>query len=507
MIRCGMVLMMLYLLGLQVINTPRLGASGLDLIGNVMNCCYWCLTLLGVMYFSVAITEEKEEQTLPLLRMTGIRNMTLLIGKSIPRLAVVVLLILIAAPFLMLAVTLGGVVPEQIFASLTGLLCYAFCLSQLGLFASTIARTSSHAVSASVLLWIVLEFGSWPLTLCAMAFDEWGFGELAKWFVWFSGGIWERTMWHASGSYLMFDRGEFQWHPQMTFHLLVGLVFFGLSLCLFERFNERAIAQGAAASVTPKSLLMRMGLNRSIPWRTWDSAIEWKSFQFLAGGWFWFWTWMIGLPVVSISIIVVISILVGELAPAEAYGVTLMMAGTGGLIVLLARLFGSLLNREIYEQTLVSLLMLPRKSSVLLRQMSTGLLPFVMPPVVCFGLGYLWMLMSEPRFFEDTIELILEPWFWATLSWAVVTVFTGTLLSVYFRHGGMMVGMALCVFILPFMGGMLIAAFGGVVFGGIGAADDFFQYVVPVFLMMLHLAMCLAISRSILRRVEDLGAK
>ena len=43
MIRCGMVLMMLYLLGLQVINTPRLGASGLDLIGNVMNCCYWCL--------------------------------------------------------------------------------------------------------------------------------------------------------------------------------------------------------------------------------------------------------------------------------------------------------------------------------------------------------------------------------------------------------------------------------------------------------------------------------
>jgi hypothetical protein len=56
------------------------------------------------------------------------------------------------------------------------------------------------------------------------------------------------------------------------------------------------------------------------------------------------------------------------------------------------------------------------------------------------------------------------------------------------------------------MGGMLIAAFGGV-FGGIGAADDFFQYVVPVFLMMLHLAMCLAISKSILRRVEELGAK
>lgn len=507
MIRSGMVLMMLYLLGLQLLNSPRMGASGLDLIRNVMNCCYWCLTLLGVTYFSVAITEEKEEETLPLLRMTGIRNITLLIGKSVPRLAVVLLLILIAAPFLMLAVTLGGVVPEQIMASLMGLFCYAFCLSQLGLFASTTARTSSKAVSTTVLLWMVLEFGSWLPTLAAMAFDEWGYGGLEELFVWVADSLWERTMWHASASYLMFDRGEILWHPQMTFQLLVGFGFFALSLLCFERFNERAIAQGAASVVNPKSPLAELRRNMLSPVRSWDAAITWKSWQFVAGGWFWFWMWMIGLPVGSISIILVISVLIGEFAPYDAFGVTLMMAGTGGLIVLLARLLGSLFNREIYEQTMVSLLMLPQKSSVLLRQMATGLLPFVLPPIFCFGLGYLWMLMFEPRFFEDTIELLQEPWFWATLSWALVTIFLGTLLSVYLRHGGMMVGMALCVFILPFMGGMLIAAFGGVVFGGIGAADDFFQYVVPVFLMMLHLAMCLVISRSILRRVEELGAK
>ena len=134
MVRGGMVVMMLYLLFLQVVETARFGAAGLTLIGNVIQCCYWCLTLLGVMYFAVAITEEKEEETLPLLRMTGVRDVTLLLGKSLPRLAVVILLILIAAPFLMLAVTLGGVVREQIFSSLVGLICYAFCLCQAGLF-------------------------------------------------------------------------------------------------------------------------------------------------------------------------------------------------------------------------------------------------------------------------------------------------------------------------------------------------------------------------------------
>jgi len=100
MVRGGMVVMMLYLLFLQVVETARFGAAGLTLIGNVIQCCYWCLTLLGVMYFAVAITEEKEEETLPLLRMTGVRDVTLLLGKSLPRLAVVILLILIAAPFL-----------------------------------------------------------------------------------------------------------------------------------------------------------------------------------------------------------------------------------------------------------------------------------------------------------------------------------------------------------------------------------------------------------------------
>jgi len=503
--RCGMVLLMMYLLALQVLKSTRLGASGLDLISNVMNCCYGCLTLLGIMYFSAAITEEKEEETLPLLRMTGVRNFTLLLGKSLPRLAVVVLLILVAAPFLMLAVTLGGVVREQIIASVVGLMCYAFCLSQVGLFASTVSPNSGRAASGMFFLWVILEFGNWIFILLSFVFTEWQMNSLAM----FSGKVadWlaERTFWNASSEYLMFDRGEAIWHAQMTYHLIAGAGFFLASLRLFERFNQHSIAQGAATSV-----VVRRGLTAnqdSLPSpRCWDAAMAWKSWQFVGGGLFWFRLLLVGLPVLSVSIIVIISMMVGEYPPFETYGVSLMVVGTASLVVVSGKLLGNVFNGEIYQQTLVSLCMLPKKRGAMLYQLATGLWPFLIPPVVCFGCGCLVLSFTERNFLSDTIDVLQEPWLWASLSWAVVTLHFGTLLSVYFRRGGMLVAIAVCWFLLPFMCGMMLAAL-SMFLRGPGPGDDFFQYVVPVFLLIGHVAVCVVIQRLILQRVETLAAR
>lgn len=506
MMRGGMVVMMLYLLFLQVVETARFGAAGLTLIGNVIQCCYWCLTLLGVMYFAVAITEEKEEETLPLLRMTGVRDVTLLLGKSLPRLAVVILLILIAAPFLMLAVTLGGVVREQIFSSLLGLICYAFCLSQAGLFCSTLARNNSRAVTATFLVWLTLEFGHVLPFLISLGCDEWGLPGLSDDLAWLSGNWRERTMWQASGTYLMFERGESIWHLQMTFHLIVGSLFFAISHQLFERFNEAAIAQGAVATAaTGRGVLSQS--RKLPPRRPWPAALEWKSWQFVGGGLLWFVVWLIFLPVISVSVILFISIAIDDMAPGEAYAGTTMFVGVAGLVLAMGRVFGFLFNKEIFEQTLISLCMLPMSRARLLRRMAVGVLPFAVPGVVCFTLGFFWMLAVEPRFGEDTAELLVEPWFWASLSWAVVTLHVGVLFSIWFRHGGMLVAFAVCCIILPFMGGMLIATL-DMVFRGIGGAmEDFFQYVVPCFLIPAHFLICFLLQRMVLSRVEELAAK
>lgn len=506
MVRGAMVAMMLFLLFLQVMETARFGAAGLTLISNVIQCCYWCLTLLGVMYFAVAITEEKEEETLPLLRMTGVRDVTLLLGKSLPRLAVVILLILIAVPFLMLAVTLGGVVREQIFSSLLGLVCYAFCLSQAGLFCSTVARNNSRAVTSTFVVWLSLEFGHVVPYLFSLGSSQWGLSGLTDDLSWLS-SVWsERTMWQASRTYLMFERGASIWHPQMTFHLIVGSLFFAVSHQLFERFNEAAIAQGAVATTaTSRGILSQ---TRKLPSRrSWSAALEWKSWQFVGGGVFWFLVWLIFLPVISVSVILFISIAIDEMAPAEAYAGTMMFVGVAGLVLAMGRVYGFLFNKEIFEQTLVSLCMLPISRTHLLRRMAVGVLPFAMPGIVCFAMGFFWMLAVERRFDEDTAEMLAEPWFWASLTWALVTLHVGILFSVWFRHGGMLIAFAVCCIVLPFMGGMLIATLATVFRGIGGATEDFFQYVVPCFIIPVHFMICFVLQNMILKRVEGLAAK
>ena len=507
-VRGTLVLLTLMLFFVQVIEAPRRGASGLFLVSSIANCCYVCLTLLGIMYFSLAITEEKEEETLPLLRMTGVRNFTLLIGKSMPRLAIVVLLILVSSPFLLLSITLGGVVPEQIAALILGMMCYAFCLSQLGLFCSTISRSSQRAVSLTIVLWILLEFGGWFFSLLAFGCGQWDFLSLQYYFNEISEFLRQRSMWEASTEFLMYERGENIWHIQMTFHIGVALFFFGLSWILFEPMNQASLAQGAAASENiTRGLTTRTHGLRSL--RCWDAALIWKSWQFQVGGWLWIAVWTIAMPLFSIGLVLGISVLVDERAEAEVYGITLMMVGGASFVVLLARFFGNVLNREIYQQTLVSLCMLPQRRGKILSELYLGLIPGLLAPLFCFGLGFVWMGALEPRFIEGFFsDVIVKPWTWALLGWVVMTVHIGTLLSVYLRHGSMLIAIAVCCFAIPFMGGMVMGLL-GLILGGLNSktVEFLILYLLPLTVIVTEASACALIHRLILYRVEELAAK
>ena len=85
------------------------GAPGLEFFRTltVINSIF--ITLAGIAFFSTAITEEKEEGTLGLLRMTKLSPVAILLGKSTSRLFGACLLILAQLPFTLLAVSLGGV--------------------------------------------------------------------------------------------------------------------------------------------------------------------------------------------------------------------------------------------------------------------------------------------------------------------------------------------------------------------------------------------------------------
>lgn len=508
LVRGALVLLALILFFVKVIEAPRRGASGLFLVTSITNCCYYCLTLLGIMYFSLAITEEKEEETLPLLRMTGVRNFTLLIGKSLPRLAIVVLLIMVSSPFLLLSITLGGVVPEQIIALVVGMMCYAFCLSQMGLFCSTICRSSQRAVGLTIVLWILLEFSGWIFRLFAFGCRQWGFAILQRYFNQASQFLWQRSMWEASSEFLMYERGENIWHVQMTFHICVALCFFGLSWVLFEPMNQASLALGASASENiTRGLASRTHGVRSL--RCWDTALTWKSWQFLVGGWFWIVVLTIAMPFVSIGLVLGISVLVDAPVHAAVYGSTLMTVGGVSFAVFLARLFGNVLNREIYQQTLVSLCMLPRRRGKILSELYLGLVPGLLAPLFCFGLGFVWMSAVEPRFIEAFFfNVVVRPWSWAIFGWLVMTVHIGTLLSVYLRRGSMLIAVSVCYFAIPFIGGMVMGVL-GLLLGGLGpdGAEFLLMYLVPLGVIVAEASFCVLIHRLILHRVEELAAK
>ena len=119
------------------------GAPGLEFFVVVVTLQAVCVTIAGLGYFASAVTEEKEEMTLGLLRMTNLNPLSILLGKSTSRLCGALLLLAVTFPFALLAVTLGGISAHQIVASLLALGAYTFFLCNLALLGSVIARRTA----------------------------------------------------------------------------------------------------------------------------------------------------------------------------------------------------------------------------------------------------------------------------------------------------------------------------------------------------------------------------
>ena len=158
--RAGMVGVIILFLFTTIVFSDWSGAPGLDFFRIIVNIQAVFITLAGLSYFASAITEEKEEQTLGLLRMTDLNPLSILLGKSTSRLAGALLLLLAQFPFTLLAITLGGVAQRQIVASYCTLGAYLFLLSNLALLSSVIfARTGPAAFATGSVLALATGIG------------------------------------------------------------------------------------------------------------------------------------------------------------------------------------------------------------------------------------------------------------------------------------------------------------------------------------------------------------
>jgi ABC-type transport system involved in multi-copper enzyme maturation permease subunit len=142
----------LFLLGAHASATATT-APGLKFFLHVLTVVLIAMTLAGVTYFATAITEEKEEGTLALLRMTDLSPLAILLGKSTSRLSAALLVLAATLPFTLLAVTLGGISARQVFASYLCLGAYLILLANLALLVSVLSpRGAVATVAASVVV-------------------------------------------------------------------------------------------------------------------------------------------------------------------------------------------------------------------------------------------------------------------------------------------------------------------------------------------------------------------
>ena len=418
------------------------GAPGLQFFRTVIYLDAAFVTLLGISYFSSAISEEKEEDTLGLMTMAGISPLGLLLGKSTTRLFQVFLLLAVQYPFTLLAITLGGLMPDQIYAAYAALLAYTALLANAGLLCSVLSRRNRDA-SGLTTLWVVgYIFG--PL------FALLGLGLISNTIspFWSS---WAPTLgpilrWLSETSvfgqlFRVTETGyQFDWTPQLISNPVVGLLFFLMSWGLFGYVSHEVAPEATNRLLVPKksSRFRLFGAGRA-----WNQALSWKDFHFIAGGW--------------LSIVIRCGLYLGLYGLAVAatfpwdqpidtrqirwqdvtFGYEMFVVPL--FVVDCALCASRIFHDEIRHQTLASLLMLPRSIPHLVYSKITGCLFGLIPGAIAVLCAFLLL----PGGMDNLMSGIDEPaawWFGLNL---LLLIHLCLVVSLYLRWGAIAMSFAL----------------------------------------------------------------
>jgi hypothetical protein len=282
--RAGLIIVLLMVLGSTQALSGWAGAPGLLFFSTTMFIDFFFISLAGLSYFASAITEEKEEMTLGLLRMTNLNPLSILLGKSTSRLCGALLLLAAQLPFTLLAVAFGGISAGQIIAAYCTLAAYILLLSNLALLFSVVARrTAAAAFLTGIVLFIYLAgYTMLPAVFSAIGylfgieFTNWDSKPAAFLAAWKNSSPLERL-----SAILKTGFGEGPVGTQVVSNIAAGVTLFLLAWTVFDIFNaeqrEATPLRGRVARSGSPARFTNAG-------RAWRHALLWKDFHFLAGG-------------------------------------------------------------------------------------------------------------------------------------------------------------------------------------------------------------------------------
>lgn len=359
----------------------QLGAPGLRVFQSIIWLDFYFITLAGLSYFASAITEEKEEMTLGLLRMTGLNALAILLGKSSSRLAGAALLLLVQFPFTLLAVTLGGISALQVITAYVTLLAYIFLLCNLALLWSVVCQQTMHAaVLSGVCLGMFLLVP--PMGVAMMnsgAMVTALIPNIVRQFGSVCVMLTEASPYKGLEQVLITGANVSPVNVQVLSNLGLGVVLFLVAWALFERCTreQKELAPPREFS------LVRSGRSKRVPAHVVGAAtVGWKEFYTTLGG-----IWgQLGLAL-GFGLVVCAPLIVGEkltrVYAGDGLMITSVLCFISGTAVLATRLF----REEIRWKTLSTLVIIPVSLSEIAYRKVLGCLRGLFPLFVYFALG------------------------------------------------------------------------------------------------------------------------
>ncbi|QDV53850.1 ABC transporter permease [Gimesia fumaroli] len=263
------------------LTSSKISSPGLDFFTKIVWLNFWLITLAGIGFFSTAITEEKEEETLPLLKLAGIDSLGLLLGKSTVRSLRIILILISQLPFLMLAIALGGITPLQIGATIVAMIAYVILIANFSLLCSVYSRRSGEAIILVLIGLFILFLAPTILTKISVNLQARGYlaaDELIPQFIKaYQQFAHEISVTERIKTILSTGYSGSVFNTQVVGNSLLGLICFITAWFFFERFTmtnhvkkERKMSQNGE-QIQRKS-------------RPGKLAFLWKEFHFVTGG-------------------------------------------------------------------------------------------------------------------------------------------------------------------------------------------------------------------------------
>jgi len=172
MVAAGCLLFTIY----TVVNAGMtIGAPGLMVYKWIVWIDSLLISLGSVAIFASIIASEREQGTLTLLRMTGMTPVSLLLGQGFSGIVIGCLLLAAQFPFVVLTITLGGILWDQVLATYMALLAHLVLCAGIGLFWSVVCARAGSASFYTLLSLFGLWLGTWLARTAAngLAYRGW----------------------------------------------------------------------------------------------------------------------------------------------------------------------------------------------------------------------------------------------------------------------------------------------------------------------------------------------